>query len=65
MANSGQACGGPFNASTDSLAWQTSLHVGTVEEEVATHESSSDTLAVCSDISDLYLFFGRKENNLK
>jgi hypothetical protein len=36
-----------------------------MEGEVSTHDPSSDTLTVCSDIPDLNLFFGRKEDNLK
>jgi hypothetical protein len=65
MAHWGYGCCGPFKASTDSSTWQTSPQAATVEEEVSTQDSSSDTLTLCSDIPDLSLFFGRKEHNLK
>src|SRR5271157_5297716 len=65
IANSGHTCCGPVKASTDSLTWQTSTPVGSVEEEVSTQDSPSNPLAVRSGILDLYMSFGRKEHNLK
>jgi hypothetical protein len=65
MANWGHGCGGPFNASPDWSAWDTSVQAGTLQEEVPTQGSSSDTLTLCSGMADLNLFFGRKELNLK
>jgi hypothetical protein len=65
MANCGDGSCGPFNTSTDWLTWQTSLQAETVEGGVSTRGPSSDTLTLGSDIPDLYLFFGRNENNLK